>query len=105
MAQIGVWENTEPGVRRRIHPPGKALMIMEVEFEEGAESAEHSHPHEQISYCLRGEFEFRLDGRPVRLHAGESLIIPGGVRHAAKALAKGALLDSFTPVREDLVGN
>jgi len=41
----------------------------------------------------------------VRLRAGESLIIPGGVRHAAKALAKGALLDSFTPVREDLVGN
>lgn len=66
-----------------------ALMIMEVEFEEGAESAEHSHPHEQISYCLRGEFEYRLDGRPMRLHAGESLIIPGGTRHSAKALTRG----------------
>jgi len=104
MAQIGAWENAGPGVRRRIHPPGRALMIMEVEFEEGAESAEHSHPHEQISYCLRGEFEYRLDGRTVRLRAGESLIIPGGTRHAAKALTRGALLDSFTPVREDLVG-
>ena len=33
MGQIGVWENAEPGVKRKIHPPGKALMIMEVEFE------------------------------------------------------------------------
>jgi len=41
----------------------------------------------------------------VRLCAGESLIIPGGTRHAAKALVEGALLDSFAPVREDLVGN
>jgi len=105
MAKIGEWENAEPGIRRKIHPPGKALMIMQVEFREGAESAEHAHPHEQISYCLRGEFEFRLDGRTVRLCAGESLIIPGGTRHAAKALVEGALLDSFAPVREDLVGN
>lgn len=104
MGQIGVWENAEPGVKRKIHPPGKALMVMEVRFEAGAEGYEHQHPHEQISYCLEGELEFRIDGRPVVVRAGESVVIPGGVRHGVKALCPSALLDVFTPLREDLLG-
>lgn len=35
MSNIGVWEDAEPGVRRKIMPPGASLMMMEVHFEEG----------------------------------------------------------------------
>jgi quercetin dioxygenase-like cupin family protein len=97
------WEPAEPGVKRRIFQPGASLMMMEVRFESGAEGYEHEHPHEQMSYCLRGSFEFRIAGTKHRLLAGETIVIPGGARHGVTALEDGALLDAFTPLREDLL--
>ena len=100
---VGKWEQAEPGVRRKIYPPGKHLMMMEVQFEAGAVGSEHSHPHEQYTYCLEGKFEFKVDGKTVMLTPGETLHIPGNAVHGVKALQDGTLLDTFTPVREDLL--
>ena len=99
----GDWQRAEPGVKRRIFPPGQSLMMMEVHFEAGAEGYEHSHPHEQLTYCLKGSFEFKLDGVVHPLRAGETIFIPGGTVHGVKALEAGALLDAFTPLRDDLL--
>ncbi len=104
MAAIGVWEEAEPGVRRRILQAQGRLMLMEVRFDAGAAGYEHNHVHEQISYCISGRFEYSLDGRPQALAAGESVYVPSNVRHGAKALEAGVLIDVFTPVREDLLG-
>jgi len=77
--------------------------MMEVHFEAGAEGYIHSHPHEQLSYCLRGKLEFTVDGDKKVISAGETIYIPSGAKHGCRALEPSALLDSFTPVREDLV--
>lgn len=103
MGNIGEWENAEPGVVRKIFAPGASIMMMEVRFEAGAEGYEHAHPHEQLTYCLRGRFEFRVDGKKILLSQGETLYIPSGAKHGVTALEEGALLDSFTPLREDLL--
>lgn len=103
MSNINVWENAEPGVKRKIFEPGAGIMMMEVHFEEGAEGYLHSHPHEQLSYCLRGRLEFTVDGETKVIAAGETIYIPSGAKHGCRALEASALLDSFTPVREDLV--
>lgn len=103
MGHIGQWEAAGPGVKRKIFPPGAALMMMEVHFEAGAEGYEHSHPHEQVTYCLKGSFEFRIEGVPRRLNAGETINVPGGAKHSVVALEAGALLDCFTPLRDDLL--
>ena len=103
MAEIGVWEDAEPGVRRRILQAQGRLMLMEVQFGAGAAGYEHRHPHEQISYCLAGRFEYSLDGRAHILSTGESIYVPSNVRHGAKALDPGTLIDVFTPVRDDLL--
>ena len=103
MAEIGVWEDAEPGIRRRILQAQGRLMLMEVRFDAGAAGYEHSHVHEQISYCISGRFEYLLDGRARLLAAGESVYVPGNARHGAKALETGTLIDVFTPVREDLL--
>lgn len=103
MSKIGQWESAEPGVKRKILPPGQHLMMMEVHFEAGAEGYEHSHPHEQLSYCLKGTVEFTIEGQKTVLKAGDSIVIPGGARHGVKALEPSALLDAFTPLREDLL--
>jgi len=103
MAEIGAWEDAEPGVRRRILQAQGRLMLMEVQFAAGAAGYVHSHVHEQISYCVAGRFEYSLDGRTHLLSAGESIYVPGHARHGAKALEAGTLIDVFTPVREDLL--
>jgi quercetin dioxygenase-like cupin family protein len=97
------WEDAEPGVRRRILQAQGRLMLMEVEFAAGAAGYEHAHAHEQISYCIAGRFEYSLDGQLRVLSAGDSVYVPGDVRHGAKALEAGTLIDVFTPVRDDLL--
>jgi unsaturated pyranuronate lyase len=104
MAEIGAWEDAEPGVRRRILQAQGRLMLMEVEFAAGAAGYEHRHPHEQISYCVAGRFEYSLNGQTRVLAKGESVHVPSNALHGAKALESGTLLDVFTPVREDLLG-
>lgn len=104
MSNIGIWEQAEPGVKRCILNAVGSLMMMEVHFAKGAEGYEHSHPHEQMSYCLRGSFVFRIDGREYAVSAGQSIAITGNAKHGVTALEEGsALLDVFTPIREDLL--
>jgi len=104
MSAIGEWVDAEPGLRRRILTAEGGLMLMEVAFEAGAAGYEHRHPHEQVSYCLRGRFEYTLDGRVHVLSAGDSIYVPGNTLHGARALDVGVLLDVFTPIRDDLLG-
>ena len=103
MAAMGEWEDAETGVRRRILQAQGRLMLMEVRFAAGAAGYEHSHVHEQISYCVAGRFEYSLEGRTHVLVEGESIYVPSNARHGAKALVAGSLIDVFTPVREDLL--
>lgn len=104
MSNLGIWQNAEPGVKRKILNAGAGIMMMEVHFEAEAEGYEHSHPHEQMTYCLRGSFTFHIDGQAHLLKSGESLYIPSHAKHGVHALEAGALLDAFTPIREDLLG-
>jgi quercetin dioxygenase-like cupin family protein len=103
MSNIGKWENAEPGVKRCILRADSSLMMMEVHFEAGAEGYEHSHVHEQMSYCLKGRIEFRIDGAATTIEQGQTIAIPSGAKHGVTALEPSALLDVFTPIREDLV--
>ncbi|OBR69045.1 cupin [Paenibacillus oryzae] len=104
MKKLNEWENAEPGVKRKIFNPGEAVMMMEVHFQEGAEGYLHSHPHEQMSYCIEGQLEFSIDGVKTILSAGETIVIPGNAEHGCRALKASKLLDTFTPLRLDLLG-
>jgi quercetin dioxygenase-like cupin family protein len=64
MTGVGAWQDAEPGVRRRILQAQGALMLVEVQFTDGAAGYEHNHVHEQISYCVTGRFEYRWTGAP-----------------------------------------
>jgi quercetin dioxygenase-like cupin family protein len=103
LGNLGVWEHAEPGVKRKILNAGVGMMMMEVHFEEGAQGYEHSHIHEQMSYCLRGRIAFYIEGEETILTAGDTICIPSEAKHHVKALEPSALLDAFTPVREDLL--
>lgn len=91
------------GVSRKILAAGGKLMAVEVSFEKGAVGASHTHPHEQISYVLKGSFEFHSEGKKEIIKAGDSYYTTPNQPHGVTALEDGILLDIFTPQREDFL--
>lgn len=97
-------EEVEAGkVSRKIRARGGSQMMVEVFFKAGAIGYEHCHVHEQLCYCLEGEFVFTIEGKSTTLKAGDSVYVPSSVLHGAKCIAAGRLLDIFTPQREDFL--
>lgn len=91
------------GVTRRILAAGGKMMAVEVVFKKGAVGAVHTHPHEQISYVLKGKFEFQADGKTEIIKTGDSYYTTPNQPHGVVALEDGILLDIFTPQREDFL--
>ena len=99
------WIDMVAGVRRRTLVSGHTMMQMLVTLEEGSRLPEHLHPHEQVSHVLSGRVRFTLDGGAETrdLGAGESIYLPASLPHGAEALEASAVLDTFSPPREDLL--
>jgi quercetin dioxygenase-like cupin family protein len=97
------WINTAPGVRRRTIAVGDRLFQMLVEFQAGASTPPHIHPHEQVIHVIRGELHLTVAGEKVEVAAGESFVLRSNVSHGAIAPVDTLLLDSFSPPREDLI--
>jgi quercetin dioxygenase-like cupin family protein len=91
------------GVTRRVLAYNKDLMCVENTFEEGAIGALHSHPHTQITYVVRGKFEFEIDGVKKIVQAGDTMLKTDSVIHGCLCKEAGVLIDIFNPMREDFV--
>lgn len=78
------------------------MMAVEVNFEQGAIGPMHNHPHEQLTYVLSGEFEFTIGEEKQIVTAGDTLYKAPHVMHGCICLKPGTLLDTFTPVRDDI---
>ena len=70
-------------------------------LDKGAEIPVHSHPHEQVSYVIEGDFEFTVGGRKKRMGPHHAAVIPPDTVHSGKALSACLILDVFHPVREE----
>jgi len=69
--------------------------------EAGAELPEHTHPHEQISMVISGQFEMSLEGESHILDAGSVALIPSNAKHGGRAITDCEIRDIFYPVREE----
>lgn len=99
------WEAAGDGIRRKVLGYDNHLMLVLVEFEEGAVGSPHNHPHRQVSYVASGSFRVDIDGTSVVLKTGDSFFVEPDLVHGAVALEPGTLLDIFTPAREEFVSN
>jgi quercetin dioxygenase-like cupin family protein len=84
------------------------LMVVVIDFSNGPWKEPdplHKHVHEQITYVAAGEILFLCEGeQDEMLKAGDMFSVPSGKLHSIKLLSQSArLIDSFTPVREDLL--
>jgi len=86
---------------------GEQAMLARLELKKGCLVPRHSHPNEQISYIVTGALRFLLgdEAAPVEkiVHAGEVLVIPGGLPHSAEALEDTVDFDVFAPPRQDWI--
>lgn len=89
---------------RKVLAHDGSIMVVEVYFEDFFEADTHKHPHEQATYCLEGEFEFKIGDEVKIIKAGDTIYMPSNVFHGCKLLTpKGKLVDIFTPQREDFL--
>lgn len=96
-------ENMGGGVVRQVLGYDPSIMMVRVEFDEGAVGDVHSHIHSQIAYVESGEFEVFIDGETKQLGAGDSFYAPPGRDHGVVCIKAGVLIDVFSPVREDFL--
>ncbi len=99
----GGWQQISPAIRRKVLPPGERMMSMLIDFKKGGYGAEHAHPHEQLGYVVSGIIWMKLGDDEKVVHAGEQIYVPGGVPHDVLALEDSLVLETFTPLRHDLL--
>ena len=86
---------------------GSQAMLARIDLKRGATVPRHSHPNEQISWITEGALRFTLgepgEERELVVRAGEVLVIPGNLPHAAEALEDTVDFDIFAPPRQDWI--
>ena len=76
--------------RHDLSVPGREVVQVRVDFDPGYVSPRHTHFGEEIIYVLEGTLEYQVEGRPPATYkAGDVLLVPAGVIHAAKNVGSG----------------
>ncbi|HAS6387622.1 TPA: cupin domain-containing protein [Vibrio vulnificus] len=96
-------EDLGQGISRKVLAHSDNMMSVEVHFETGAIGAMHSHPHEQLTYVLSGEFEFTIGDEKKIVKTGDTMYKEANIEHGCVCLEAGVLIDTFTPMRKDFV--
>ncbi|EJO9871115.1 cupin domain-containing protein [Vibrio vulnificus] len=96
-------EDLGQGISRKVLAHSDNMMSVEVHFETGAIGAMHSHPHEQLTYVLSGEFEFTIGDEKKIVKTGDTMYKEPNIKHGCVCLKAGVLIDTFTPMRKDFV--
>ena len=91
----------EPGMLRQVLAHNPHLMLVRHKLEKGWKGARHSHPHHQIVYVISGHIRFEAEGKSWEMHAGDSVVVDGGIDHEASSYEASEILDIFTPYREN----
>ena len=96
-------EKTAEGIERQMIV-GQNVMICRFRFAPFVVTAEHSHPHEQMTLVVQGKVKFIISGEERIVSAGDVLHFPPNNRHGATMLEEEVILiDVFSPIREDFL--
>ena len=104
MAAQSEIEQVADGIKRQFLGFNEQIMAVRVWFEEGAVGEVHTHYHSQISYVESGEFDVTINGETKTLKGGDSFFVTPDAPHGAVCKSTGVLIDMFSPIREDFLG-
>ncbi len=82
---------------------GEQATVARIFLKRGAVVPRHQHVSEQFSLIVSGALKFVFDDAELVLQAGEMLLIPSQMPHAAEALEDTVDIDFFAPRREDWI--
>jgi quercetin dioxygenase-like cupin family protein len=89
-------------ITRRVISGEKGMLVW-WRMEPGVHVTAHSHPHEQVSWVLKGSMEMRLGKETQVCVPGDVVVIPPGVEHEAWFTVECEVVDFFSPPREDFL--
>ena len=107
-SQLANWdtvpvETLDNGVQRQMFI-GESLMMCRLRFPANLVTAEHDHPHEQMTIVREGRVKFIIGQEEIIAEKGDVLRFPPGCWHGATMLDEEVeLIDIFTPIREDFL--
>jgi quercetin dioxygenase-like cupin family protein len=90
----------------RRYVTGQHLTLAQFFLAKGCVVPSHTHESEQFAHVLKGRLRFRLGAEGeevVDVAAGEVLLIPSRLPHAAEALEDSVVADAFSPIRNDWI--
>jgi quercetin dioxygenase-like cupin family protein len=61
-------------------------------FDEGQGLSEHTAPFDALAHLLEGEGEIAISGKPLRVRAGDAVLMPAHQPHSLKALSRFKML-------------
>ncbi len=85
---------------RYFHSP--SMIFAHYDFVRGASIHEHFHAQEEVWEVIEGEVEITIAGVPEIVRPGVVGIVPGNIRHSARALTDGRAIIVDYPLRRDL---
>lgn len=80
---------------------GERVMASRIRLRKGCIVPRHAHEAEQLSWVFDGALRFAFGNRSITVRAGQVLVIPPWLPHAAEALGDTDELDVFSPIRHD----
>lgn len=95
-----------PNVKGNAVVVGKRMLVWLVRIEGGGVIPRHSHPHEQVSICLRGKAEASFNQRKRTYKAGDVTIYASREKHGPFRAVQGSsalFLDIFSPPRKEFL--
>lgn len=101
--EYGNWQKVNELIRRKVLAPGESMMSMVVEYKQGGFGPEHSHPHEQLGFIISGKIKITIAGVDHEVSAGEQICVPGNQLHSVLALEDSQILETFSPLRLDIL--
>ncbi|UKS28042.1 cupin domain-containing protein [Paenibacillus sp. HWE-109] len=103
MEQYNEWQTVNEWIRRKIFPPGEQMMSMLIHFKQGGSGPAHQHIHEQLGFVISGKIRMEINGQSAEYGAGQLVHVPSNAVHSVVALEETQLLETFTPLRADLL--
>ena len=90
-----------PGIQIKTLVYGDKTLMTEYLLARGHWLPEHSHPHEQTGYLVKGRMRLTIGREEKDIGPGDSWCILGGVEHYAEIIEDSVAVEVFSPVRED----
>ena len=78
-------------------------MMTTFDIEPGSAIPSHKHPHEQITFLVKGSLKMTVGDETRTMQASDIAVVPPEVEHSAEALEPSLAVDSWYPIREDYV--